>query len=567
MSWNVVIGQTGADPQDRISNITVTEEFGMVDFSVTITAPTLAERNHVKGRIPEAIIQISRGSDVVAEGFIEDVEYGSGYVKYTGRSFLMLLGYSTASKTSKNGETEAEYTDDTGAHIIESLINKYCIFRDPELIHDITFPNMYKGLVKLHGKKVYQIVKEMCQTYGYDLWSTTTWVGNDITEKIIHVGMRVRGDSTTQHKTLYGGRHFRDIPIVRNRSSQAMNCLRVIGGGTGKDKVSVLVEDTTSISEIGPIEGEPYHNNMIRSIEAAESVGTAIIDAKKEPIEQIKTDLIIYIADLQYGDWIRVVDSHTKLDVIRRIKKITRTYNRDSVDRMNIELGTAFDNYQEIIRDLTKGDVDGEPDMIMAGGSLRVTANDPPEDYIRIDGGDWYGSDGVLYTIGNAICVFWENGGSPPPYNAKVVNNYFKALVQISNGATKSADITYKTSLYAGNETGSDEANARNDIISPDVGYMPVCELILKCEAVSGGVQAISALNEGGSYIYRDARPIVGNTSGLDGSCWERTIYDTASLKSDIVSIDMVGKSITTTGGTNMTFEVGTGNSFIFKKV
>lgn len=572
MSWTVVIGQTGADPQERVSNITVTEEFGMVDFSVTITSPTLAERNHFKGRRDAAIIQISRGSDVVAEGFIEDVEYGSGYVKYTGRSFLILLGYSTASETTQGGDTEAEYRDKTGGQIIESLIDAYCMDKDSEITRNITFTDEYKGLVKLHGKKVYQIVKAMCQTYGYDLWSTTTWVGNDITEKIINVGMRERGDSVTPHATLYGGRHFRDIPIVRNRSSQAINCLRVIGAGTGKDKVSVFVEDDTaapdnSITNYGYIEGEPYHNNMIRSVDTAQSVGQAIIDAKKDPIEQIKTDLIIYIADLQYGDWIRVVDTHTKLDVIRRIKKITRTYNRESIDRMNIELGTAFDNYQEIIRDLTKGDVDSEPDMSAAGGSLRVTANDPPSTYVRIDGGNWYGSDGVLYTISDMACVFWENGGSPPPYNAKVVNNYFKALIQIKDGAESIADITYKTSLTAGNETGSNETNARSDIISPDTGYMPICEVILKCKEVSGTVYDITALNEGESYIYRDARPIVGGTAGLDGSCWTRNVGDTASPKSDITEIDMKGKSIVTTGGTNLIFEVGIGNSFVFRKV
>lgn len=579
MSWTVTIGQTGADPQERISDITVTEEFGMVNFSVTIMEPTTAERNHFKGRKDAAIIQIKRGSDVIAEGFIEDVEYGSGYVKYTGRSFLILLGYSTSSKTAKGGDTEAEYENKVGKTIIEDLIYRYCTARDPEVVRDITFPDEYKGVVKLHGKKVYQIVKEMCQMYGYDLWTTTTWVGNDITQKIINVGMHERGgDETPSHpdppyKTLYGGRHFRDIPIVRSRSSQAINCLRVIGGGTGKDKVSVCVKDETpapdnSIDNYGYIEGEPYHNNMIRSIETAQSVGQAIIAAKKDPIEQIKTDLIIYMADLQYGDWIRVVDDHTGLDVIRRIKKITRTYSHKSIDRMNIELGSAFDNYQNIIRDLTKGDVDPEPDMVMGGGSLRVTANDPPSDWVRIDAGDWYGSDGVLYRLEeNSIRGFWE-GDPPPPYNARGVGKCFKALIQIKDGAESSTDITYKTSIVDGSPgTGYSIGDAISEIISVDTGNTPICELILKCCETSGTVCDIAALNEGGSYIYRDARPIVGNTSGLSGACWNRNSDDTASLKSDVTEIDMEGKAITSTGGTNLIFEVGTGNSFIFRKV
>ena len=573
MSWTVTIGQTGADPQVRISDIIVTEEFGMVNFSVTIMEPTTAERNHFKGRKDAAIIQIKRGSDVIAEGFIEDVEYGSGYVTYTGRSFLILLGYSTASTTTDKGITEAEYENNAGKTIIEGLINTYCTIWDGEIVRDITFPDEYGGLVKLHGKKVYQIVKEMCQMYGYDLWSTTTWVGNDITEKIINVGMRERGDSTTPHTTLHGGRHFRDIPIVRSRSSQAINCLRVIGGGTGKDKVSEWVVDTTaspdnSIENYGHIEGEPYHNNMIRSVATAQSVGQAIINAKKDPIEQIKTDLIIYMADLQYGDWIRVVDTHTGLDVIRRIKKIVRIYNHKSIDRMQIELGSAFDDYQNIINDLTKGDVDSEPDMVVAGGSLRVTANDPPDDWVRIDSGDWYGTDGVLYRLEkNTVQTFWE-GDPPPPFNARGVGKYFKALIQIEDGATDHHGITYKTSIVDTSVgTGYSIGDAMSEIIPADNGNTPICELILKCCETNGTVCAIAAINEDGSYIYRDARPIVGNTSGLDGSCWTRNVDDTASPKSDITKIDMKGKSITSTGGTNMIFEVGLGNSFIFRKV
>ena len=374
--WKVYIGQGGSRfIQQRVTNIRITESFGNVNFSVTIKSPTEAERNQVKGRMDNSIIQIVRGTRILVEGFIEDVESGGGYVRFTGRSFLILTGYSTASTTAQSsGETEAVYKDKSGNYIIENLITKYCVTKDSEIQHSISLKDIngvdveYKGEVKLHGKKVYQITREMCQSYGYDLWSTATWSGSDVTVKTIHVGMKQRGSDTAAHKTLYGGRHLKNIPILKYRSSKTINCLRVIGGGTGKDKVSVFVEDVLSTDAIGYIEGEPYHNNMIRSIEAAQSVGTAIINAKKEPIEQIKTDLIIYIADLQYGDWIRVVDSHTKLDVIRRIKKITRTYNRDSIDRMNIELGTAFDNYQEIIRDLTKGDVDGEPDMVVALG-------------------------------------------------------------------------------------------------------------------------------------------------------------------------------------------------------
>ena len=340
MAWTVKIGQfgdvTGVRTQERVTSIRVTEGFSLVDFSVTVKNPTNDERTQTKGRIDAAVIQIKRRSDVLVDGFIEDVENGADYVRYTGRSFLVLLGYSTESGTDSHGKTAAEYDNaggNYGAMVIEHLINEYCSPYDAELTHSISLKDkndddvVYGGIVRLHGKKVYQIIREMCQSYGHDLWSTVTVDSNgDVTEKIINVGIKGRGDSGSAYKTLQGGAQLKSIPIVKYRSSQSINCLRVIGGGTGKDKVSVLVKDQPSIDAIGGIEGEPYHNNMIRSIATAQSVGEAIIDAKKDPIEELHVELAIYVSDLRYGDWVNVIDDYSNIDTIKRIKSITRKY-------------------------------------------------------------------------------------------------------------------------------------------------------------------------------------------------------------------------------------------------
>jgi len=177
--WNTTIGQgSSRRTQGRITNIHVKESFGHVEFSVKIASPTTAEKEQIKGRIDAAIIQIKRGTDTLIEGFIEDVQLGADYVQYTGRSFLILLGYSTASETGTDGKTEAEFTDKEGNYIIETLIDDYCQNKDPEVyssiqLRDIYGANVvYNGDVKFHGKKVYQIVREMCQSYGKDLWSS-----------------------------------------------------------------------------------------------------------------------------------------------------------------------------------------------------------------------------------------------------------------------------------------------------------------------------------------------------------------------------------------------------------
>lgn len=556
--WTVKINQGGSQKtQDRVTDVMVTEIFGMVNFSVRIANPTTSERSQFKGRKDAGIIQITRGSDTLVEGFIEDIESGAGYVRYTGRSFLTMLGYSTNSITASSSpyNTNAEYSDDTGATIISDLIQKFCYYvdadtgtiRDSELTYtDITFPDTYGGKVKLHGKKVYQIVREMCQSYGYDLWSDATWDGGEtnVTAKNIHVGTKSRGSDSVPHTTLYGGQHFKNIPIIKYRSSQTINCLRVIGGGTGKDKVSEFVKDDTSIAAIGYIEGEPYHNNMIRDVATAQSVGQAIIDAKKDPIEQIQTELITYLSDLRYGDWIGIVDSYSNLNTTKRIKKIVKIYNYKSVDRMQIELGEKFDDYQNIIRDLTKGDVDAEPEMVKLGGSLSLTANNPPDDYIRHDPGMWYDTTGTVQERSKGVCTFWDGTNNPSS------GNYKKALIQISNAGSVDEKL--------GTQYAS-KASAEAESISPDALNTPLGEVILKGKSGGAGsyiVEDVYSSDSGYSYIYRDVRPIVGSSSaGFGGEGWELTTSTKWTAATAYSVGDYIGPN---TGGANRSYECTT---------
>lgn len=517
--WNVNIGQstTPVRTQNRVVYIRIHEKFGYKECTVRVKNPTSSERNQVVGRIDNALITIKRGSTILFEGFIEDRENGDDYVEYFGRSFLILLGYSTSSTTDDSGDTKAEFENDTGQTIIETLITDYC--KDPEIGFAITFPQEYGGDVPLHGKKVYQIVSNMCKEYGYDLWATSVYSGNDISGKIINVGTKGDGSPGSPNMTLTGGVNFANIPKVRYNSSKVINQLRVIGGGTGKEKVSEIVKDQPSQDAIGIVEGDVYNNNMIRNVATAKLVGEAIIAAKKDPITEISIRLITYINGLKYGDWVRIVDAHSGIDTVKRIKAITMTYDIKQADKMDIEVGEKFDDYQNIIRDLTKGDVEGEPEMAVGGGSLRITANDPANTYVRIDAGKWYGTDSILYSFYDTIQVFW--GGIPkedPPYNPNVVNNYCKALVQVKNDPTSITDFTYKTNLTFEDRSGYVlSSDAEDEVITVDKENMPIGELILKCESVTEGygyIYPITALNEGGSYIYRDARPIIGSTGG-----------------------------------------------------
>ena len=530
MSWTVKVGQgSNIRTLKRISNITVTEEWAHSSFSITIQNPTNEDRNQAKGRIDNAIIQIKRGSEILLEGYIEDIEKGPNYVKYTGRSFLILLGYSTSSETDKStGNTKAEYTNDYAKDIIEDLIENYCYTKDSELnYNDIIFKDEsnndieYNGTLKLHGKKVYDIICDMCNMYAKDIWSDATWNGDNVENKNIHIGIKGNGDSENPHKKLYAGIHFKEMPVVKYRTqSDMINCLRVIGKGTGKDRISVWCEDSDSILNYGYIEGQPYISNLIVDKDTATKVGNAIINDKKELVEQLYIDLIFYISNLKYGDWVQIIDSYSNIDTIKRIKKITKIYDSKIGDSMQIEVGSMFNNYEKIIQDLTKKDVDSELEMTTFGGSLKVTANDPPDDFIRIDGGNFYDSTGTLQTAGNGICTFWTGSGSrilPPGSHNPGNGNYKKALIEI-----KDEDLTVW--YHVGSEYG-DINNAKNENVPVDSGFTPICEVILKGK---GSDQVYPLYDKeysdtDCSFIYRDCRPIVGASSAGygDESLWE----------------------------------------------
>ena len=563
MAWTVRIGQAddgaGIRTQVRVTDIRVTEEFAHKDFSVTVRSPTDAERTQNKGRIDSALIEIKRNTEDILVGYIESTENGTNYVTYSGRTFLVLMGYSTSGETdSGTGVTKAEYDGDTGAFIIDDLMDEFCFPKDGELVYsDLTFTEVFGGEIKLHGKKVYQIVQEMCNMHGKDLWSTATWTGNNVTAKNIHVGTKSRGNAGAPHKTLRGGVEIAEIPMIKYRTDADMvNAIRIMGKGSGKERITAYYKDDASIALYGTIEAEPLYNNMIADVDTALLVGQAIVDAKKEPIAQLYVDPAFYINDLQYGDWVQTIDSYSGIDVTKRVKKITYIYSSQNGESMEIELGEQFNNYENIVRDLTKGDVDPEPEMTLQGGSLRISANDPPDDFIRHDPGEWYDTTGTFQERGKGVCPFWTYADNP------ATGKYMKALIQISD----TGSVTYKV----GTEYAA-KVDAEIESVSSDTTNTPIGWVILKGKAVGGGgytVENVYSEDQGNSYIYRDVRPIIGASStSLGVGLWERDGSNFAAPSSTIGGVDMDGKSIVTTGANDLTFECPVGRSFIFKKV
>lgn len=86
----------------------------------------------------------------------------------------------------------------------------------------------------------------------------------------------------------------------------------------------------------------------------------------------------------------------------------------------------------------------------------------------------------------------------------------------------------------------------------------------------SGDTGSLITTSDTGDLVFFDPSNNVGRTlSQLYGgyNCWELDGSNDVVPKSGVVSVNMLGKSITTTGATDLTFEVPIGRSFIFKKV
>ena len=122
------------------------------------------------------------------------------------------------------------------------------------------------------------------------------------------------------------------------------------------------------------------------------------------------------------------------------------------------------------------------------------------------------------------------------------------------------ADVTLTLSAALGDVVGTAEL-AENSVVSADALNMPVGIVILR---QSGDADAISDIHDtkfdGRSYIYLDARPIVGSASsgfGGEGS-WELTTTTKWAASTVYAVGDFIGANI---GGVDRSYECTTGGT------
>ena len=86
----------------------------------------------------------------------------------------------------------------------------------------------------------------------------------------------------------------------------------------------------------------------------------------------------------------------------------------------------------------------------------------------------------------------------------------------------------------------------------------------------SGDSGSLITTSNVGDMVFFDPSNAAGRTLSqlyAGYTCWELDGSNDIVPKSSVVSVNMLGKSITTKGATDLTFEVPIGRSFIFKKV
>lgn len=506
--WNVYIGQPFV-LQERIGNISVTHEKNYSSYSIEILHSTVTERNFVPGRLDSQSILIKRNDETVFVGYIEDVDPGET-TKYYGRDARILLEKST--------EQNLEYKDKSGEYIINDLITTYCSEISVDL-GDIDYSEVLGGTVRCGGEKVSKIITELCDLYDREWWIEVTIVGNSITARNINIGTKSRGSQGSPYVTLNGGIEISGLPVRKNKSRKTENKLLVKGKGSKSGRVTAICEDLTSQALYGIIEGEPYENNLISDEKTAKNIGDAIIAAKKDLSIDVSINLAKYIDDLEYGDWVRILDSYTETDVTKRVVKCTYKRILDQADTKDVEFGNNYSSYNALLKQLNRKLIEDSSVMTDQDGILNVHSTTPESTSIIIDAGTYYGIDGVKITYDGETYAI-------PSGIFTLANRWKKILLQISGDK---ADIVGNNALSIVHGTEyADKASAEAEDLDSTDTYIPVAEIIMHCEAVPTTYEYIyeytTSYNDNDvSYIYREVRPFIGtplseSISGGSGS-------------------------------------------------
>lgn len=351
----------------KINNVRIEEELTepMALFTATMQNPSSTERsafviNHLVGSNQ---VKIYRNNVLKFEGFLEEVTPIGLDLELKGRSYEVLL---LDERTSRDDE----YTAKTGAYILDDatngIINKYSTKVEGG---SISFSETISGTIRFNHDNLLKAVAKTCNIKSKDFW--VTYSGGTF---YLNAGTRGSGTVGAPTGTYYGGKRVA-VTVERKGVRDLINRQRVFGAGDGINQIQccvpyidVNIEDgdrsagfdgynadclhsdaITSQSTYGIMEGKPYVDRSIKSLDEAITTSKVLLDEFSGIYKNLGVRFMRYV-DLNLGDWIRVIDSKQGVDVTTRIKKLVHRFDIQGTDTIEVILYNPFSKTEDRIR-------------------------------------------------------------------------------------------------------------------------------------------------------------------------------------------------------------------------
>ncbi len=364
-----------------VKNCVVENENNAFDyFSGTITAPSNAVKTAIgKGGhiFPDHHVQIKDyDGTTIFDGFLESVEEDDLDLNLEGRDFKVLL-------LDESLPRNTEYINQTGTYVLEDILS-YSTKVSPTIVG--TYSETISGTLHFDNVNLLKAVASVCDLNGYDFWveyNGTTGVFE------LHVGERgtvtedtyYTGGAITATKTKTVARDIINRQMVFGAGDgdlQIRCCVpykdiddpdsNICAGFDGYNADCVHEAATASQTTYGVMEGDPYINTGIISLDVAIATAKSILDAQSGDVEQTSVEFARYVEGLAIGDTIKVVDSKKGLDVTERIKYIKRKLDKRSI---SITFYGADENLESILAEVSRDS--GLNDLQGAGATNLIT--------------------------------------------------------------------------------------------------------------------------------------------------------------------------------------------------
>ena len=351
----------------KIANIRIEEELTepMALFTATMLNPSTTEKsnfviNHIIG---SNHVKIYRNGLLKFAGFLEEITPKGLDLELKGRSYEVLL---LDERTSRN----VEFINKTGAYILddatEGIINKYSTKVEGG---SITFTETISGTMQFNHDNLLKSVAKTCNIKSKDFWVTYP-----ASTFLLNAGTRGSGSAESPDATYYAGKEVL-VTVERKGVRDLVNRIRVFGSGDGINQIQCCVpwididildsdrsagfdgynadclhaDATTSQGTYGIMEGKPYIDRSIKSLDEAIATAKIYLDEFAGIYKNLSIEFIKYV-DLELGDWIRIVDSKQGVDVTTRVKGLTHKFDIHGTDIIEVILYNPFSKTEDRIK-------------------------------------------------------------------------------------------------------------------------------------------------------------------------------------------------------------------------